>query len=596
MTACTNEDDFAPIANNEIRVDATIGQMTRVANNGNSSAFESGDQISVFAWTGVADEVPATRVVDGAVNTFDGTNWTAAPQMLWKDMTSEHYFLAVYPSHPITDFTADTYTLNTADQEKSDLLVAINNTGLKAQNNPVPLTFDHLMAKLVVNLNFRTQWSSTPTVESVKLDGYTDATVNYMAKSVAGTTKGDVALNAATTAPAGYEMSYSSIVIPSTDSKTITIRVEGKDYVYNHSSYIPLESGQYTTINLNVGRDAISLAGVTIADWTEGAKIEGGEAEEVVVPAYTTSEADGVTTYTVYTAEGLQAVNEILVAQTGAVYDNITLAKDIDLTTATTNESGSNWTPIDIYSGTFDGNGKTIAGLTIKSSLDYQGLIGSLEGGTIKNLTLTNCTVSGGSIVGAFAAYNTEGVNKKGDRLGGTISGCTLNGTSSISGAGNHVGGIAAYCMGDGLYSTIIGCTVSGNVTISGSKFIGGIASDNGAGYVTACLVQGANIQGTSYLGGVVGYITHFPITGCYAYGCTTGENKDAFSGDANIFGNNEYGTISHCYYTTAGDSSTFGTVGGSASDWSSAMSAMNGAISGWQWSGTQDNPTLTKN
>ncbi len=250
-----------------------------VQTTGNAATFENGDQISVFAWTGASDEVPAVRVVDGTINTYDGTNWTATPQMLWADMNTAHYFLGVYPVHTITDFKADPYTLNTADQEKSDLLIAINNGGLKAQDNPVHLTFDHAMARLHVNLHFRNQWGGTPNVESVKLEGYNTAEVDYMAKTVTGKTTADIALQPAT-APENFELAYASIVIPSTDTKTIRISIDNVDYEYHHDTYIPLQRGKFTTLNLNVGRDAVTLANVTISDWeNQGDAIE-GEAQQ----------------------------------------------------------------------------------------------------------------------------------------------------------------------------------------------------------------------------------------------------------------------------------------------------------------------------
>ncbi len=253
-----------------------------VQTTGNAATFENGDQISVFAWTGASDEVPAVRVVDGTINTYDGTNWTATPQMLWADMNTAHYFLGVYPVHTITDFKADPYTLDVNDQEKSDLLIAINNGGLKAQDNPVHLTFDHAMARLHVNLHFRNQWGGTPTVESVNYEGYTTAEVDYMAKVATGKDKGDVQLQAATAAE-NFELAYASIVIPANNTQAIRIRINNNDYIYNHPEYIPLEAGKVTTLNLNVGRDAVTLANVTISDWeNQGDAIE-GEAQNHIV-------------------------------------------------------------------------------------------------------------------------------------------------------------------------------------------------------------------------------------------------------------------------------------------------------------------------
>ncbi len=589
MTACTNDEDFVSIPSaNEIKVTATIGQMTRVATNGNSSVFESGDQIMVYGWTGTDTHVPDNPPIV-SVNTYDGINWKAESQMLWQSETAKHYFVGIYPTRTVADFEHDTFVLDENDQEASDLLIAKSDRqGIIASNNQVPLEFIHLMAKLHINLNFRNQWETTPS--AVKLYCSKEAEVGYWDRTVKAYSndKNNPSFIQMPEVSAG---SYASVVIPQYDVNCVDIIIDGTTYRYTGVESIPLECSKVTTLNLNVGKDGVTLGGVTVGDWTNGTTIPGGEAEEV--PAYTTSEAGGVTTYTVNTAEGLQAVNEILVAQTGDVYDNITLARDIDLTTATTDESGSNWTPIDQYSGTFDGNGKTITGLTIKSSSDNQGLVNRLSGGTIKNLTLTNCTVSGGSYVGAFAAFNKASTNMS--RISGTISGCILNGTSRISGTGNYVGGIAGYnLVGDGFGGTITGCTVSGSVTIKGNSYIGGITGCN-TDSVTACLVHEANIQGSSNLAGIVGYEGYGSISGCYAYKCTKGENKDSFDSNANIYGTNENGTFTQCYYTTAEATPAFGNVGGSASDWSSAMSAMNGAISGWKWGGSADNPTLTK-
>ena len=69
LAACTNdhEPDYAPAK--EIRVNASIGQMTRVTTDGNESAFETGDRISVYAWLGTADDAQQL-VVDNSVNTL----------------------------------------------------------------------------------------------------------------------------------------------------------------------------------------------------------------------------------------------------------------------------------------------------------------------------------------------------------------------------------------------------------------------------------------------------------------------------------------------------------------------------------------------
>ena len=45
------------------------------------------------------------------------------------------------------------------------------------------------------------------------------------------------------------------------------------------SKYIALVSGKYTTVNLIVGRNEITLGSVSINNWLEGTNISGGEAQ-----------------------------------------------------------------------------------------------------------------------------------------------------------------------------------------------------------------------------------------------------------------------------------------------------------------------------
>lgn len=105
-------------------------------------------------------------------------------------------------------------------------------------------------------------------------------------------------------------------------------------------------------------------------------------------PGYTVSE-DGKT-YTVTSADGLLAWNEAVQKDMTL---NCTLADNIDLT-------GIDWTPIGkddnkAYTGTFDGNGKTITGLTVTGSNEYAGLFGFIgPGGTVQNVVLEGVQIT----------------------------------------------------------------------------------------------------------------------------------------------------------------------------------------------------------
>lgn len=281
LGSCTNSSDGQDEQPKYITVSTEIGSMTRLTTDASGrQAFSDGDEISVYAWTGdPAAPAAGARVVDNAINQLTNQKWTATPQMLWKNMTDLHYFIGIYPktASPVADLTAGAFTLDASNQEASDLLVAVRNEGLTASQNPVALTFNHVMARLVVNLQFRNQWGGTPTVEAVKVAGMaSEATVNYLAQTVkpaASAARADLALPAQKA-----NEQYVSIVIPQDGITTIAVRIGGKDYIYTHPSDIKLESGKYTTVNLIVGRNEIELGSVAIDDWTEGTTIDGGEA------------------------------------------------------------------------------------------------------------------------------------------------------------------------------------------------------------------------------------------------------------------------------------------------------------------------------
>ena len=280
LAAACSSDESAPAQQEAkyITIEASIGNMTRATTTGNASVFDAGDGVTLYAWTGSATAVPADKVVNGVVNTL-GTDgkWTPATPMLWADMVTPHYFLGIYPARTVSDFTADPYTLDPADYEASDLLVARQTSGLTATQNPVSLTFDHAMAKLYVNMNFRNQWSETPAIASCVATAASTATIDYLAQTVTAGEQASVSMPAVA-AQTGYAVTHSSIMVPQSGFRTVTLTIDGQEYSYTHDADIPLEAGKYTTLNLIVGRNKIELGEVSINDWTEGTTISGGQA------------------------------------------------------------------------------------------------------------------------------------------------------------------------------------------------------------------------------------------------------------------------------------------------------------------------------
>ena len=180
-------------------------------------------------------------------------------------------FHSIYPDRDITNTE---YTLG------EELLIATNfgtdNTGVTPTSSPVSLAFDRVLSKLCVNLNFRSQWDATPDVTKVEATAKKTATVTFLTKTV--TAKADetataIPLDAQTTAATDYDLSYESLMIPQ-EFTGVTITVDGQEFKYTGSA--TLASGKVTTLNLNVGRDKVTLASeITINGWDDGSTITG---------------------------------------------------------------------------------------------------------------------------------------------------------------------------------------------------------------------------------------------------------------------------------------------------------------------------------
>ena len=158
---------------------------------------------------------------------------------------------------------------------------------------------------------------------------------------------------------------------------------------------------------------------------------------------------------------------------------------------------------ITLYSGTFDGNNKTVSGLYFNGDSTCIGLFGSSEAdGNIKNVGVVDSYFKGNNFVGGVCGRND-----------GTITNCYNAGNLTVIESSATIGGICGYNSG-----TVTNCYNTGTVTATGQ-----VAS----------------------VGGVCGCSTA-PISNCYNIGTVTATSSDAdISG---ICGYN-FGPITNCYY-----------------------------------------------
>ena len=447
-----------------------------------------------------------------------------------------------------------------ADFQNSDFISAENR---KVEFNNPTLEFTHRTARVTIELKPGT--------------GFT---------SVAGATVSLVSLSADNGNPTAIKTynasgnTYEALTAPQTvaaGKPFVKVELGGGTFYFRPQNDVVLEAGNRYTYIVKVNATGLTLEGCTIGSWTDGGG-ESGAAEDL---GYSIQN-DG--SYTVYNANGLMNVAELV--NGGKTDINITLDKNIDLT-------GKDWTPIgtdydNSYTGTFDGGGHTITGLTITTNDEYVGLFGYLGNfgkfGTVKNVVMDGIQITCNhrlGYAGGVAGYSR-----------GTIENCSVSG--SVSGTVS-VGGVVG-AQRDG---SITGC--SSSATVKGTLNVGGVAGQTIFGAtLTACYATGnviieiaptQNISG----GGLVGFNDGISLLSCYATGNVTSTGSSTGYVHIGGFLGDNYITVTACYWKNNHEqgigynriSSTKATkVDGTSVTWKNAVDAMNTALQdkGLEW------------
>jgi len=252
-------------------------------------------------------------------------------------------------------------------------------------------------------------------------------------------------------------------------------------------------------------------------------------------------------------AEG--GVKEISTAQQlNAVRDNVggdyRLTADIDL-------SGIAWTPIQGFSGNFDGNGYIIKNLSLNlPSQDYAGLFG-INFGTIQNVCLENTSITGRSYIATLVGANYGVINNSavknvtasgtgfvGGLIGqnnGFISNCLADGVGIIKGTSNYIGGFVGYNNASVIesYSTL---------DVQGGSHAGGFAGSMFDGLIEQSYATGSVNADSGSCGGFIGCVNYSGvIKNCYSLG-----NTPSVDNSAGFIGNmSSTATVEKCYAVT---------------------------------------------
>jgi len=234
--------------------------------------------------------------------------------------------------------------------------------------------------------------------------------------------------------------------------------------------------------------------------------------------------------------------------------------------------SSLTWTPIGDwgtnFTGTYDGGGYTIDGLTYSSGASGKGVFGAAVGAVIKNLGITNVDMTGYNQVGGLAGYadgseitncyvtgsvlatNQIGGGLVGENKNSTITNCYSTANMSGGNFRSRIGGL----VGSNDNSTITNCYGSG--TVSGGNWLGGLVGEHKAGAdINNCYATGNVAMSNNTAGGLVGYTENSSISNSYSIGSV---NDDGLIGIKNNT------TVSNCFWDTqtSGQSSSDGGTG----------------------------------
>ena len=504
-------------------------------------------------WEGVQS---VAVLMDGTVKAYDVTPSTADPTSATLTSTDPYYwtnhnditvtawwpYTAGETTPPAVKVKANQSTQK--DFEGSDLIVADGQT--VTYGSPT-LRFTHRTARVTIVLTDYTEG-----LASVRLTGL--STENGNPDKITPYGKGS--------------NTYTAIVAPQSVAAGTTFITctftNGKTFVYKMKNATDWQAGgEYTyTVSLAAAKDL----GYTI-------------------------ESNG--SYTVTSADGLMNIAKLV--NGGKTDINITLTADIDLT-------GKNWTPIGTsfsnkYTGTFDGGGHTIKGLTVTTNDQFVGLFGSIgNAGTVKNVMMEDVQITSNrssGFAGGVAGYSD-----------GTIENCSVSG--SVSGT-VYVGGV----VGAQWEGSITGC--SSSATVKGMVHVGGVVGQtNGGATLTACYATGnvtleidprKNIAG----GSLVGFNGGNGVRACYATGNVTSTGSSTGNVHIGGFLGDNYTYLTACYWKNNheqgigyNNKSTKATkVDGTVVTWQKAVDAMNTALqnagSEWRYELKGALPTLRK-
>ena len=292
LSSCSESEDLLSAFHsdpNAVRITAQVGKasadgFTRSnplgATEADQKKFNDGDMISVKA-----------DGQDAVTYQLNNNEWQPQGNKFLKWESDEMNFTAYYPA------TFNGTIIQPTEYNSLESLAAADfmsfsgpQTNTKDNNNQLTLTMERKMARVVVEIaSFNDQYTKNATVNSLSIRGV---------KAYKHSDKKFYALIDPNYAPSTAP--FLSLEVADGESKTT------EKYTTTPTTFV---AGKSYTYKLTVGKNKISVSGISVADWDTGKITDNGKAE--LFSPYVTFTADAeqtfkMTTYGDYTISGLQ--------------------------------------------------------------------------------------------------------------------------------------------------------------------------------------------------------------------------------------------------------------------------------------------------
>ena len=276
FAGCSSEDDILSSFHNDpdaVHITAEVGKasadgFTRSNPLGDAQKqkqFNEDDEISVKA-----------DGQEAVTYKFNGTEWVPQSGKFLKWESDEMNFTAYYPASFDGNITQPTEYTSEKSLAEADFM-SYTGSQSNTNGNTLTLTMNRLMARVVVEIaGFNNQYAENTPVNSVSICG-----VKAYKHSVDNKDK------------------YYALMVPceaQDDKEFLSLEVGTGNTKETYTGIPALEAGKSYTYQLTVGKNKVVVTGITVADWTTGATLDG---KTTNIP-YVTFTAAGEQTFKMY--------------------------------------------------------------------------------------------------------------------------------------------------------------------------------------------------------------------------------------------------------------------------------------------------------